>query len=252
MKVLAITQARISSTRLPAKVLKMVNDKTLLQIHLSRIKKSKMISNLVVATTNSLDDDKIVELCKSLGVDFYRGSMNNVLERFYLAAINYTPDWIVRLTSDCPLIDPVVIDGLIEFATVKNLDYASNTLEPTFPDGLDVEVFKFSALKKAYHEATLTSELEHVTPYIWKNSTYKGGNIFVSECYSTKEDLSKIRLTVDTLDDFKVIEHLLQEVGFDNNWIDYVNYLNKYPEIFEINSMYKRNEGYQKSLNIDK
>jgi spore coat polysaccharide biosynthesis protein SpsF (cytidylyltransferase family) len=251
MKILAITQARIGSTRLPEKILKKINGETLLEIHLKRILQSRLISKLKVATTIEADAIQIVDICSKLGIEAYRGSLNNVLERFYMTALPEKPDWVVRLTSDCPLIDPLEIDKAINYAISNNFDYVSNTLQPTYPDGIDVEVFKFSALEKAYHEATLTSELEHVTPYIWKNSSFKGGKLFTSDCIINKIDFSEIRLTVDTIEDFQVIENLVDLIGTDKPWLEYVNKLKDCPGILQINSQHKRNEGYQKSINIE-
>ncbi len=252
MKILAITQARIGSTRLPEKIMKKVKGETLLELHLRRILKSKLITKLKVATTTEPDAIKIIDICNKLSLESYRGSLNNVLERFYLTALPESPDWVVRLTSDCPLIDPVVIDKVISYALKNNLDYVSNTLEPSYPDGIDVEVFKFSSLEKAYHEATLTSELEHVTPYIWKNSTFKGGKLFTSECVCNDKDYSSVRLTVDTIEDFQVIEKLIQMLGADKTWLEYAEKISENSELREINSKFQRNEGYLKSINNDK
>ena len=206
MKVLAITQARVGSTRLPEKVLKTINGESLLEIHLKRIQKSKLITKVKVATTNEHNSDKIVSLASNLGIEATKGSVDNVLQRFFESVFPDMPEWIVRLTSDCPLIDPVEIDKVIEFAIDHDLDYASNTLCPTFPDGIDTEVFKFSVLKKAFKEAKLKSDHEHVTPYIWRNSSFMGGTLFKSDCVLNQTDYSQIRLTVDTIEDFIVIE----------------------------------------------
>ena len=249
MRVLAITQARIGSSRLPEKVLKKIKGKTLLEIHIERILQSKLITKLKVATTEEPDASKIEDVCTKLGVETYKGSVDNVLERFYYTAKPENSDWIVRLTSDCPLIDPVQIDKVISFAQNRNLDYASNTLNPTLPDGMDVEVFKFSALEKAYQEASLNSEKEHVTPYIWKNSTYKGGKLFESDNLTNDKDYSSERLTVDNPEDFEVIKKLIDIKGIDKPWIEYVKTLYEQPELRRINEKYKRNEGFQKSIN---
>lgn len=251
MKIVAITQARIGSTRLPEKILKTISGQSLLEIHLKRILQSKLITKLKVATTTEPDSDKIVAIAENLRVEVFKGSVDNVLDRFYQTALPENPDWVVRLTSDCPLIDPVEIDKVIGFAIENNLDYASNTLEPTFPDGIDCEVFKFSALVKAVKEAKLTSELEHVTPYIWKNSTFKGGNIFISDCVMNDVDYSSIRITVDTLEDFQVIEKLVHLLGTDKPWIEYVKAMELNPEIKKTNEHFTRNEGYEKSINKD-
>lgn len=252
MKVLAITQARVASTRLPRKILKTINGLPLLTIHLKRILESALISKLKIATTHEEGVEPIIDICNELGVAYYQGSLDDVLGRFYQAALPENPDWVVRLTSDCPLIDPAMIDKVVRAAIEHDVDYASNTLNPSYPDGIDVEVFKFSALEKAFKEATLTSEREHVTPYIWKNSDVKGGHIFKALNVENAEDLSLIRLTVDTIEDFEVIEKLVQIEGTDKDWLTYVDTLNNHPEIKEINQKYRRNEGYDKSIDLEK
>ena len=249
MKVIAITQARIGSTRLPEKVLKKINGKTILQIHLDRISKSKLINKLIVATTNENNSSKIIEICNNLGIDYFCGDTNNVLDRFYNASRSYSPDYIVRLTSDCPLIDHQLMDEVIKNTVDGGFDYGSNTINPSYPDGLDVEVFKFSALKIAWEKASLISEKEHVTPYIWKNSLHHGGSIFSSFSLTNNKDYSKLRLTVDEMSDFILIEKLIYKCGDDKGWNDYVKILINNPELIGINSSILRNEGYQKSIN---
>lgn len=249
MKILAITQARIGSTRFPEKILKTIQGQSLLEIHLKRILQSKMITKLKVATTTETDSDKIVVIAKNLGVDAFKGSVDNVLDRFYQTALPEKPDWVVRLTSDCPLIDPIEIDNVIHFAIENDLDYASNTLNPTFPDGIDVEVFKFQALKIAYSEANLKSEMEHVTPYIWKNSSYKGGALFKSDCFLNNEDFSEHRITVDTIDDFELIKQLVLSFGTNLTWREYIHFIIENPNLMKLNNFNKRNEGYLKSIN---
>ncbi len=248
MKILSITQARIGSTRFPEKVLKKIGKKTLLEIHLNRALQSTLINKLKVATTTEVGVNKIIEICDKLGVETFKGSIENVLERFYLAASPEEPDYVVRLTSDCPLIDPKEIDKVIAKCVADNYDYASNVLEPSLPDGIDVEIFKFSSLEKAYKEATLKSDKEHVTPYIWRNSTVKGGNIFKSLSVTNSKDFSNFRLTVDTIDDYNLIKKLIIKLGEDKGWQYYVNYLEKNPDLISINSKYERNEGLKKSI----
>ncbi|NDP22188.1 MAG: LPS biosynthesis protein [Paludibacter sp.] len=248
MKILAITQARYGSTRLPAKILKEVNGKTLLELHLERILQSKMISKLKVATTTEDGAEYIVNISKKLNVETYQGSINDVLERFYFAAKDEQPDYVVRLTSDCPLIDPVVIDKLISSCLESGCDYASNTLSPTYPDGVDVEVFKFRALEKAYKEAVLKSDREHVTPYIWRNSTFKGQSLFKSINVENEVDLSHHRITVDTIEDFLLIKGLIEALGTDKPFTAYIDYLENHPRLKDINNQHARNEGYDKSI----
>lgn len=251
MKVLAITQARIGSKRLPNKILKKIQGKTLLEIHLSRILQAKKIDQIKIATTTEVDSQKIIDIAEKMGVGVYQGSLDNVLERFYMAARSEEADWIVRLTSDCPLIDPNEIDKVIDFTIANGLDYGSNTLHPTLPDGMDVEVFKFSALEKAYQEAGLKSELEHVTPYIRKNSSYHGNSLFRSGNIENDKDYSEYRITVDTEEDFEVIAKLIDLLGIEKSWQDYVNALDNHPKIKEINNKYSRNEGYTDSITND-
>ena len=253
MKILAITQARYGSTRLPAKILKKVNGKTLLEIHLRRILQSKLISKLKIATTDEDGSKFIVEVADKVGVEYFKGSVDDVLSRFYGTAELEHPDYIVRLTSDCPLIDPSVIDETIRYCIDNGCDYA-RTDSASFPDGLDTEVFKFSALVKAYNEANLTSEREHVTPYIWKNSTSWGGNLFYSKKLPNNQGVyaaSEHRITIDEPEDFEVIRALIEAIGDDKGWKDYIDYLLSHDELKSINSKFGYNEGYEKSIKND-
>ncbi len=251
MEVLAITQARSGSTRLPNKVLKTIGNHTLLEIHLERIQKSSKIDELLVATTVDELDTRIVEIAKNNGLPFYQGSIDNVLDRFYQGAKEFQPKWVVRLTSDCPLIDANLIDAIIDYAMEKDLDYCSNTLNPTFPDGMDIEVFKFSALEKAWNEATLDSEKEHVTPYIHKNSTFNGLDLFSSSNYENNENYGNVRLTVDEPADFEVVKLVIEKLGLDKTWKEYTDFYISNKEISGLNSSAERNEGYEKSLKED-
>lgn len=251
MKVLAITQARYGSTRLPAKILKTVNGITLLEIHLRRLLQSKKISKLKIATTDEEGSKYIIDIANKVGVDYCQGSVNDVLSRFVKTAEGENADFIVRVTSDCPLIDPTFVDQAIDLCINGGYDYVSIDGK-SFPDGMDCEVFKYSALIKADKEATLQSEREHVTPYIWKNGTVKGGTIFKSERVYHKENWSDYRITVDTPEDFRLVECLIQTLGYDKTCDEYVKYLQSHPEVMEINAMYERNEGYVKSINNDK
>lgn len=248
MNILAITQARYGSSRLPAKILKEVSGKSLLEIHLDRILKSKMITKLKVATTKEEGAGIIIDIANRLNVESYQGSTDDVLARFYETAKPESPDYVVRLTSDCPLIDPEVIDKVIKVCIETESDYASNTLSPTYPDGVDVEVFKYSALEKAYNEAGLKSDREHVTPYIWRNSTFKGEKLFKSVNVESSVDYSRSRITVDTIEDFLLVKDLIENLGADESFIEYVIYLENHINIKVLNNQHVRNEGYDKSL----
>ena len=250
MKTILITQARMGSSRLPGKVLKEVNGQTLLEIHLNRLKQCKRVNEIIVATTLADGDGKIEQLAQSLYFKTFRGSENDVLDRYYQTAVPYLPDFVVRVTSDCPLLDAAIVDKVIETAIAKNVDYCSNTLDPHFPDGQDVEVFKFSALEKAWKEATLTSEREHVTPYIWGNSDVKGGNIFKAFSFVNEKNYGHLRMTVDEENDYKLIEYLIKKLGSDKKWLQYVQVIEN-ENLSALNSQFSRNEGYQKSINKD-
>ncbi|OFZ16578.1 MAG: hypothetical protein A2X86_12340 [Bdellovibrionales bacterium GWA2_49_15] len=252
MKILAITQARIGSTRLPNKVLKKIGEKTLLQMHLERVQRSKLINQLIVATTDEIGVEGIVEVANLVGIKTFKGNLNDVLDRFYSAYKIFGADAIVRVTSDCPLIDPSLIDSVIKLFCDSGHDYVSNTLNPTFPDGVDVEVFKATALEQAWHEATLKSDREHVSAYIWKNSTFLGKDKFKSSCFENNPNYSQYRLTVDTPDDFVRIEKLVEMIGDDGPWLDYVSCIQEHEDIFDKIKAEERNLGYKKSLERDK
>lgn len=254
MKVLAITQARYGSTRLPAKILKKVNEMTLLEIHLRRILQARSINKLMIATTDEEGAKYIIEVAEKVGVEYYKGSVNDVLSRFYSTAAIVKPDYVVRLTSDCPLIDPSIIDDLVSFAITHNYDYV-NTDAGSYPDGLDTEVMKFSVLEKAYKEASLNSEREHVTPYIWKNGTAEGGTIFNTYRYSNrlgKFNANDYRITIDEPEDYEVIKSLIEKLGINCTWKEYIDFLINHQELLSLNNKYSYNEGYIKSLQNDK
>lgn len=244
MKIIAITQARTGSTRFPNKIMNRIDGKSLLSIHINRIKNSKKINTLIVATTNKKNDDIIEFEANYSGVLCYRGDEDDVLDRFYQAAKSYNPDYVVRLTSDCPLIDSSLIDEIIEATVNSNVDYCSNTLIESYPDGQDIEVFTFSALKKAWKKARLTSEREHVTPFMKKN--FKVLNI-----HSNNMKFNKVRMTVDEPNDFIVIKRLVDRLGLNEKWENYTNlYLND-KTISDTNDSITRNEGYIKSIKND-
>ena len=251
MKIIAITQARTGSSRLPNKVLKEVNGTALLKIHLDRASKAEKINGVIVATTDDQRDDQLASFVQSWGYAFGRGSENDVLDRFYKIAAPLEPAYVVRITSDCPLIDPLLIDAVIDKAISENADYASNAIIPSFPDGQDVEVFKFGALESAWHNAKIASEREHVTPYIWKNSSMKNGHLFSSSNLMSDTDYSGVRMTVDEENDFLVIRKLIETLGTDKGWKEYADHYLSNPSIFELNSSIERNLGYQNSLKKD-
>lgn len=254
MKVLAITQARYGSTRLPAKILKEVDGQTLLEIHLRRILQARSIDALKIATTDEEGSRFIVAVAGKVGVDYFKGSVDDVLSRFYETARPEQPDYVVRFTSDCPLIDPGIIDEIVSFAVSHDYDYV-HTDPKCFPDGLDTEVMKFSALERAWREAVLTSEREHVTPYIWKNGSAAGGSLFRTFDFQNREGVfnaSDYRITIDEPEDFEVLKALIQALGPTRPWKEYIDYLLAHPALKAVNSRFGYNEGYGKSLRNDK
>lgn len=247
---LLITQARMTSTRLPGKILKQVGGRHLLGIHLERLKRARHVDKIIVATTENKEDDLTAELVASWGYEVFRGSESDVLGRFYTAASPYSPGWIVRVTADCPLIDPAIVDSVIQHTQASNADYGSNTLVEHYPDGQDVEVFTFKALKIAYEKANKPSDREHVTPYIRNNSTEKGGTMFRSVNFPSSHDYSHIRMTVDEPADFTLLCQLIEKLGIEKSWIDYTQYIMEHG-LMKINGDITRNEGFIESLKKD-
>jgi spore coat polysaccharide biosynthesis protein SpsF len=249
MKIVAVTQARLGSTRLPAKILRTIGGQTILELHLQRLKQSRLITQFVLATTNLPQDLVFKEIADKQNFIFFTGSESDVLSRFFHATTPLQPDYVVRITADCPLIDAALVDKVIQFTIDSNLDYASNTLVEEFPDGQDVEVFNFLALEKAFHEAVLVSEREHVTPYIKKNSTFNAGSLFKSAQFTSDVNYHKVRMTVDEEADFELIKLLVEKLGTDKSWLEYTNYILE--NNIQINTDIIRNEGYLKSLKND-
>jgi len=250
LRTVLITQARTGSSRLPGKVLKKVGGKTLLQIHLERLSRCKNISVILVATTTAEDDKQIYNLAKELGFKSYRGSEDDVLDRFYQAAKPLNPDWIVRVTSDCPLLDPELVDQVVDFGWSKKADYVSNIIDSKYPDGQDVEVFTFASLEQAWADADKRSEREHVTPYIRNNSDLMGGELFTAANFPADYDHSQVRMTVDEPEDFELIKKVIYELGTELTWKEYMNYIIE-NDLGLVNQHIQRNEGYLKSLKKD-
>ncbi len=226
----------MGATRLFGKPLKEVLGKPLLAYEIERLLQAKLPTKLVVATTTHPQDLPIANLAKELGIKAFRGSEDNVLERYYLAAKENKADVIVRVTGDCPLIDPEIVDQVIEdfLKNRENCDYDSNTQILTFPRGLDVEVFSFQALEKAYLEASSQGELEHVTPYI-----YTHDKLFKLRNIASPINLASHRWTVDTQEDFQLVEKIIQSLYPANKKFrmnDVLQLLSKNPEWVNINA----------------
>ena len=239
MRVIAIVQARLGSTRLPNKVLKKINGKSLIEILLLRLSEAKEIDDIIVATPTSTINDILVSHVKALGFKCYQGSENNVLKRYVEAAQKYNADVVVRITGDCPLVDPKIVDLCINIFKKNRFDYVSNTLEPTFPDGLDVEVVSINALEQALEETTNSEDLEHVTPYVKKSNKFLTNNV------SNTDDFSELRWTVDEQFDLDVITNVFDyyKPNISFSWKSILQLYSKKPELFFVNKFIKRNEG---------
>ena len=250
LKTILITQARISSTRLPGKILLEIKGKSILRYHLNRISQSLNIDKIIVATTLNIKDNILAQKVKDWGFEIFRGSEDDVLDRFYQSVKNEGAEWIVRVTTDCPLIDPKLIDKVVLFVKKSGCDYGSNILIENFPDGQDIEVFKFSALKRAWIEAKLPSEREHVTTYIRNNSNFNGRNLFSAINFSNDKNYSKIRMTIDEKADYDLLSVLINDFGIDKTWREYADYIIE-KKIYNINGKILRNEGLLKSIQND-
>jgi len=235
MRTVAIIQARMGSTRLPGKVMMDLEGKTILDRVVTRVRRATSLSDVVVATTDLPEDDAIVDECNRLGVKFYRGSSEDVLDRYYRAAAASEADAIVRITSDCPLVDPETIDSLIWYSnnTPPPVDYISNVLDyRTYPRGLDVEYVSWSTLETAWKEAVDPAEREHVTLYI-----YRRPDQFSLSGMRFDDDLSHLRWTVDTPEDLELVRKIYHALGRDDFDIDDVlGVLELHPEWSAINA----------------
>jgi len=250
MSVNVILQARFSSTRLPGKVLKEIVNKPMLALQIERIKTAKLIDNIIIATSIEQDDDAIANLCAKLDIPCFRGNLNDVLDRFYHSAKQFPSDHVVRLTGDCPLIEPEIIDQVITLHLKQGADYTSNCFIPCLPDGLDVEVFTKEALTQSWQQAKKPSEREHVTQYILNHS-----KLFTLANFQYSPDLSMHRWTVDEPNDFKFVEKIYQNL-YQNKpkftMKDVLILLEQQPKLIEINNEFSRNQGLNESKAFDK
>lgn len=247
--ILTILQARTGSTRLAGKVLSPILGRTMLALQVERVLRAEKIDELILATTDDQADDPIERLAGELGIGCFRGSVEDVLDRFYQAALSLSPEHVVRLTGDCPLIDPVVIDATVARHLQGGSDYTSNTLNPTYPDGLDVEVFRFEALAEAWRDARKTSEREHVTPFL-----YNHPRRFQIESVQQDRNLSEMRWTVDEPEDLAFVRAVYEELYPVNpafSTEDILNLLQRRPELGARNAHIARNEGYVRSVQAD-
>jgi len=243
--VVAIIQARMGSSRLPGKSLAEIEKRPMLWHVIQRVKRARMVDRVVVATSTAPADDAIENMCQENGVPCYRGSENDVLDRFYHAALAEKPAKVVRITADCPLIDPEVIDRVVRRFERGDLDYASNAMVRSYPDGLDTEVFSFSVLERAWHEANKASEREHVTPYL-RSEKFRTANV---ENDSTSLH-QHYRWTVDEVEDLEFIRAVYKAFRDRETFgmKDVLELIEKNPGLEKMNSEIVSNHGYYKSL----
>lgn len=252
MSTVAILQARMGSSRLPGKVLHKVLDRPLLEYEIRRLQLARKIDSIIVATSVATQDDAIADLCNQLGVPCYRGSEADVLDRYYQTALSLglnETDAIVRVTGDCPLIEATICDALITFFYINPCHFAVTSSR--FAEGLDCEVFSFSALETAWKNARRPSEREHVTMHMNNNPDQYNKRVFENTA-----NHDRYRITVDEPEDFEVVKNILEKIvpvkGINFSFTDVKDYLDSHPNIFAINSEIIRNEGLLKSLEKEK
>ncbi|OUS75128.1 acylneuraminate cytidylyltransferase [Paenibacillus sp. MY03] len=234
MKTVAIVQARMGSTRLPGKVLKQINGLSVLGHVVDRLRRVPSIDELWIATTSKKNDDPIEDEARRLNIQVYRGSEDDVLDRYYRTAKKAGAEAVLRVTSDCPLIEPAVVEDLICLYRESGSDYASNTLERTYPRGLDAEIFSFSALETAWSQASRPYEREHVTPYL-----YQHPDVFRCATQRGSEDYSHYRWTLDTEEDWELIRTIFEKCRYEGPYITFEDakvLLFHYPELNKINA----------------
>lgn len=251
MKFDVVIQARMGSNRMRGKVLKMYKRFNILDILIRRISSSKLIGKIIISTTKKKIDNKIVNFCKKKKILYFRGSEKDVLERYYKTSKKYDLKNIIRLTSDCPLIDVATLEKMIKNFKKYKLDFYSNTVPHPckFPDGSDIEIFNFKTLKKTYEDAILPSEREHVTFYMWKSKNFK------IKKYNEKKDLSNYRYTVDYPEDFSLICKMIDFYGddiFNISMKQVTNFIDNNPNLILYQKKLFRSIGWQKSLAKDR
>jgi spore coat polysaccharide biosynthesis protein SpsF (cytidylyltransferase family) len=248
-KISVLIQARTSSTRLPGKVLLNIEEIPMISHVINRVKSIKSVEQIALITTTDQNDKILLDIAKKHNIIGFAGKRDDVLDRHYQCAKKINADPIIRITSDCPLIDPDLSENILQFFLNNNYDYVSNTIIPTFPDGLDTEIFSFSSLEEAAKNAKLPSEREHVTPYISKNSQK-----FRLYNFKNSKNLSHLRWTVDRNDDLEFVRQIYSNMKPNTifNMNDILKIIKKIPKLLEINEHVKRNEGHLKSLKLDK
>lgn len=244
-----VIQARMGSTRLPGKVMMAVSGKPLIGHMIDRLRQANLVDRIIVATSTDSSNDNMCDYLEQMGISVFRGNEDDVLERFYLAAKSYNLKYIVRLTADCPLVDPHIVDKFINEYFAQKADYLAS--DQTWAEGLDTEIFSFPILETAYRNAKKQSEREHPTMYFHNHP-----QLFNIVKFQSPTDDSKYRITVDEPQDLEVVKCIFKALYKDGNGYfgmkEIKSYLDEHPEIYKINSFIIRNEGLIKSLKTDK
>ena len=246
MNTVALIQARMSSTRFPGKIMFETCGKTVLEHMVERVQYAKTLDTVAIITSTQPEDDPIQALCERRGFLCYRGSLNDLLDRHYQAALSLYADIVLKIPSDCPLIDPEIIDAVVELFNHSKADYVSNLHPMSYPDGMDVEVMKLSALRSAWEKADKDIEREHTTPYLWDRGLFKVANFDMPGGLDYSET---IRLTIDYPDDYRLIDeifkHLLPvKINFGINEI--LSLLSRKPQLLEINAHHVGDTWYER------
>jgi len=250
-KVIAVSQARLGSSRLPGKVFEKIDDTPLLRVHLNRVAAAKCIRQVVVAIPDTPMNDPLADAVASWGYEVSRGSEDDVLSRFIGAVAPHSPDYVVRVTSDCPFIDPELIDQVVDFVIASGADYGSNTLIEHFPDGQDIEVMTHAALLMAHEQTNVASDREHVTPWLKRNGSFSGGELLHSVNFPSPANFNHVRMCVDEPADLEVARLLASVCGLTAGWRLYTRVYLEREDIYMRNATIVRNEGYFKSLEND-
>lgn len=245
--VIGIIQARMNSTRLPGKVLETLEGVPLLAYMLARLRRATLIDRLVVATTRNAADDPVADLCRQEEIGVFRGDEHDVLGRFHNCVQEFGGDVIVRLTADCPMIDPALVDEIVEAFDRADVDYLSNAVKRTYPDGLDVEVFSQAALGRASRDATTAEDREHVTSYI-HGFAETGAHGFSVRQHIFAGDFGHLRWTVDTLEDLNRVRALTQLLPAGYSWLDALAEATKVPTL--LGSVLPGSDGMASSANV--
>jgi len=248
-KITVMIQARIDSTRFPKKTLAKIDNKPMIWHVINRVKKIKSVEQIALITTRKKSDKILLKIAEDNGIIGFSGDVHDLLSRHYHCALKINADPIIRITSDCPLTDPKLVEKILQYYLENDYDYVTNTIDPTFPDGLDVEIFSFKALQKAYRYARLSSEREHIFPYFTKNPKK-----FRLYNFENSQNLSHLRWTVDQKEDLKLIRRIysLMKPKSVFSMTEVLKLLKKNPELLNINKKIKRNEGYMKSVKNDR